>query len=188
VSPHLEPPMAPAFHHSIIPPFLPGRVRWEQKIPNKPNSPKTAGRLGRRRGKCAKRTQFPASWPAGAGRLCKTNPIWEKSQVSSLKPERRAFKLARYPKIPILHHSTIPIQCQSCKTNPISGAAGREGTGATWGEGKTCKTNPISGRRDTPVFHYSVIPTSQSDADRAKQSQFRRQRRKGKYRAGKELW
>ena len=46
----------------------------------------------------------------------------------------------------------------------------------------------IPGGRDTASFHYSTIPTFQSDAYRAKQTQFRQRKRRGKCFAGKELW
>jgi hypothetical protein len=38
--------------------------------------------------------------------------------------------------------------------------------------GLLVQTNPIPGGRDTPPFHCSIIPPFQSDADRAKRSQF----------------
>ncbi len=37
--------------------------------------------------------------------------------------------------------------------------------------GESCETKPTSGGRDTPPFHYSIIPPSQSDAYRAKRTQ-----------------
>ncbi len=40
-------------------------------------------------------------------------------------------------------------------------------------EERTWKTNPIPGLRDTPPFHYSIIPPFPRDADCAKQTQFR---------------
>jgi hypothetical protein len=49
----------------------------------------------------------------------------------------------RYPIIPLFYHSTIPVRCRLCRTNPIS-RRGRVGRGLG-DEGRTCKTNPISG-------------------------------------------
>jgi hypothetical protein len=115
--------------------------------------------------------------PARAGRLCETNPIW-----------------------PGLGTTRSPVG-ERCETNPIPGDAGWDGGGGTKGrggnrakqtqsrrsaraaEGRMCKTNPITrsgaprrcrgvGRRDTPLFHYSIIPPFQSDADCAKRTQF----------------
>jgi hypothetical protein len=145
----------------------------------------------------AKRTQFGWSAAAAEAEMRKTNPISE--EVSSLKCQ---------------------VSSESCKTNPIPGAAGWDGaSGATdagkmrktnpipggtgwngaagaWDAGRTCKTKPIStapvaGRqscRTKPICtapaaqtaHLSRIPTPGEDK-RAKQSQFRRSDRTGKY-------
>jgi hypothetical protein len=69
------------------------------------------------------------------------------------------------------------------KTNPISRlrppvAAGGDniadcGLGTDlWQGDESCKTNPISGDPRCPTFQYSIIPPFQSDAYRAKQTQF----------------
>ena len=74
---------APSFQYSIIPPFLPRRVRREQKMPNEPNSPKAAGRPGRRRGKCAKRTQFR---PVGENRSGGRHPPNAPNEPNFVRP------------------------------------------------------------------------------------------------------
>ena len=74
---------APAFQYFITPPFLPRRVRREQKMSNKPNSPKPAGRPGRRRRKCAKRTQFP---PVGENRWGKPHPANAPNEPNFVRP------------------------------------------------------------------------------------------------------
>ena len=71
---------------------------------------------------------------------------------------------SRYPTIPLFYHSTIPIRCQSCETNPISAEAGR------W-------DRPIV--RNEPNLPGPIVRNKPN---------FRRKRRKGKYCAGKELW
>ncbi len=108
----------PPFQHSMIPVFQSNayRAKQSQFHPSAREWARAAGAGRRQRAKDAKRTQF------GSGFKC---------QVSSLKPERRALKLARYPMIPVFHHSTIPIQCQLCKTNPIWPGSGRAGSRRT---------------------------------------------------------
>ena len=69
-----------------------------------------------------------------------------------------------------------------CKTNPIWPRQGRVPPG------ERCKTNPISGGRNAPPFQYSTIPAFQSDADRAKRTQFLPRCRSGDRRSREGKW
>jgi hypothetical protein len=53
---------------------------------------------------------------------------------------------------------------------------------------RLCKTNPISGARDTPLFHYSIIPVFQAYGFCAKQTQFAGVAMGGKCRPEKGLY
>ena len=63
----------------------------------------------------------------GGEDLCKTNPIWPgrgrtKAPVGErceTNPISGSWPTSGLPIIPIFHHSTIPIRCQSCKTKAI---------------------------------------------------------------------
>ncbi len=59
--------------------------------------------------KCAKQSQFPG----GAGRG-EAPGAWDEGQILQNEPNFR--ELVAGPKT---HHSTIPVRCQSCKTNPM---------------------------------------------------------------------
>jgi hypothetical protein len=128
-------------------------------VRNEPNLARSRPSRGRRRAKCAKRTQFPASRAAGAGRSRQTKPIpavgsqcaqrdiednasrrhykrraerAKRSQFAGQSCETNPIsRRTRYPMIPLFYHSTIPIRCRLCKTNPIR-------------RDLPCKTNPIS--------------------------------------------
>jgi hypothetical protein len=61
-------------------------------------------------------------------RSCRTNPISESASAG------------RIPSLPLFYRSTIPVRCQSCKTNPISSRRRRPDGGdyaeqsQTWGD------------------------------------------------------
>ena len=91
-----------------------------------------------------KKANFPEPSPRGS-QSCETNPI---SPAGAGLGGRRAnvqnkpnSQWTRYPIIPLFYHSTIPVRCRLCRTNPIS-RRGRVGRGLG-DEGQTCKTNPI---------------------------------------------
>jgi hypothetical protein len=144
-----------------------------------------------------KQTQFPpGGWDAAwgtrdEGPSCEMNPIWRAdcAKQSQFAPERYERQVPCRKRVMVNCTGHGPRQnkanssiadwerppagglpcglppraraSQSCETNPI------------WG--LSCHTNPICGRiggRDTPPFHYSIIPPSKADAYRAKQSQF----------------
>jgi hypothetical protein len=130
---------------------------------NAPNEPNWPGRAGSRRAKDAKGTQFPAGPGGTEANGCCTN-----------KPNH-----CRYADPEI----GVPWRGKSCETKPNLGRMGYLGDGAP-GRWRLCETNPIwpVRRRDclykqtqfpwryTPVFHYSIIPRFQSDANRANRS------------------
>ena len=97
--------------------------------PNKPNSPGWQTRRGSRRGKCAKRTQFPSpTEEVGRGR-----PTYQESagQNARNEPNSQRGRVGRGPR------------GEECETNPIrpSWQAGRVA------EGKNVRNEPNSGRR-----------------------------------------
>jgi hypothetical protein len=89
---------------------------------------------------------------------CETNPI-SASRPAGGDYAKQSQSPAEMPTIPLFHHSTIPSGCLLRQTNPI----------ARSGAPRRCRPWRPSG---APLFHYSIIPPFQSDAYRAKQSQF----------------
>jgi hypothetical protein len=81
------------------------------------------------------------------GESCETNPIWASRQIHLGPPGKRA------------------------KQTQFSAEVGWDGAP----EGEMRKTNPIPDRRDTPLFHCSIIPPFQPDANRAKRTQFQKE-------------
>ena len=72
---------------------------------NEPNSRRR--RVGRglgHEGRACKTKPISGSGPAGAGARVQTKPIRRRPNT---------------PTIPLFHHSSIPLRCQLCKTNPI---------------------------------------------------------------------
>jgi len=79
----------------------------------------------------AKQSQTWAGWD-----------IWETArQEGPMAQNEPNSRQARYPTIPLFHHSGVPTRCEMCKTNPI-----RAGPGCRWR--RLCETNPI--RRQRP--------------------------------------
>jgi hypothetical protein len=113
--------------------------------------------------------------------FCQTNPIGgsvggEKCLGVQTKPIRRpkgplrrlAVPATQSPEGRIPHYFTIVLfPC----SNP----------------GESRETKPIADGRDTPVFHYSIIPPFQSAAHCAKQSQFRAEGEQGQVLYGKRV-
>ena len=95
------------------------------------------------------------------GKMRKTNPILEGTRVQDQRPDTRPLPLAfrakrtqfrpsrrsRYPSIPLFYHSTIPAQCQLCKTNPICQDPSR-------------KTKPITGGGALQTRRFGLIPAA----------------------------
>jgi hypothetical protein len=119
-----------------------------------------------------KQSQFPAT-PGGTGpqgrgtrgQMCKTNPI---------------------PRLRLSDH-VIASEARQCGLR----IGHRPGAGRPlWAAGPeaSCTSKPNlrrPGGRDTPSFHYSSVPTFQSDAYRAKQTQFRRREKQRQVLGGK---
>jgi hypothetical protein len=91
----------------------------------------------------------PIRWSGleGRDRMCETNPIRASRQIHLGPPGKRA------------------------KQTQFSAEVGWDGAP----EGEMRKTNPIPDRRDTPLFHCSIIPPFQPDANRAKRTQFQKE-------------
>ncbi len=71
---------------------------------------------------------WPGLGKTPTGERCKTNPIcWiglgpgERNAQNEPNSGRRGRRES--PMIPVFHHSSVPIRCRSCKTNPICSAA-----------------------------------------------------------------
>jgi hypothetical protein len=123
-----------------------GRLHEEAIMQNKAKLGKYgvfgAWDAGRAQGKCAKQTQFPAHRMAQASPAC---------AGAGSAPEKRSWTLAPMLRSP--HHSSIPsfqhsspragTEGQMCKTNPISGGAGRDGAAAAWNAEQMRRTKPI---------------------------------------------
>jgi hypothetical protein len=148
--------------------------------PNKPNLPQT--------GNCVKQTQFPPYRVAGTNRSCQTKPI-SRLRISRTAPGNRRPPLAELSDCG--SGTDFRRSGRLRKTKPIGPAGSGRG-------GEMRETNPIrprwakktiarashpsgwasapnkanlAGRRDTPPFHYSIIPVFQPHADCAKRSQ-----------------
>jgi hypothetical protein len=89
-----------------------------------------------RHGGCrVKQSQFAS--PAGTPRTKMPNkPNCPKRGTEAVSRSRPADRI---PSIPLFYHSTIPVRCRWCKTNPIS-----ESRSVGVGD-RSCETNPISG-------------------------------------------
>jgi hypothetical protein len=192
-----------------LPPDRPAGPPLEAIMQNEPNLPSDRPEGTRARSfdrvERAKRTQFPGDPAWDGGRLCKTNPISGAivRNKANFGPDGRGAPgwgracetkpiLPRgwgRPRAIVQNEANLPPagrqsrrSDQSCETNPIS-RQGRVGRGlGDGGRGGTVQTNPI-GQENTPPFHYSIVPPSQSDANRAKRSQFAGPPRAGTCRA-----
>jgi hypothetical protein len=127
-----------------------------QSVQNEPNFPIADCGLGTdlRRDACPAASRLvPRPFQ---GRIVQTNPIRGPNRakrtqfraVGRLRPGPIASKQSQsaaggYPTIPLFHHSSIPIPCLSCKTNPIPGGAGWDGAPGAWDAEQSCETNPI---------------------------------------------
>jgi len=112
------------------------------------------------RAKDAKRTQFPAR-PEGRGTRANRAKRTQFRRADRPGPgaggtDKANLPPAGYPTIPLFHHSSSPIPCLSCETNPIGGSpAGVQGpivqnepnSGQSAGSdpGRSCQTKPIGG-------------------------------------------
>jgi hypothetical protein len=99
------------------------------------------GRSGPRRAKCAKRTQ-------SGGQIVRNKPNLGRGG-------RREPPIFRY-----FHHSTIPVRCRLCETNPDLGRQGNLGDGGSGRAILRNKANSVTDRR------------GRRGVNRAKQSQF----------------
>jgi hypothetical protein len=178
-----EPP-----HHSSAP------IRWRlcETKPNLDGMEYLGGLcLG---ANCAKQSQLPPRDLEGKyfveKELChagsaehpdKTKPIFSQegcragTAARAVRWTQRA-KQTQFPKACRAGHPTYeePIMRNKAKLGQTGESGVRR---ARVKEANCAKRTQFAGGRDTPPFHYSTIPAFQSDADHAKQSQFRLGRR-----------
>jgi hypothetical protein len=92
-------------------------------------------------------------------------------------------KRSQSPADKVSHHSTIPSFQHSNLTPAVQTKPISESRPEAWGSlvqtkpigrgGRSRQTKPVSGGRDTPSFHYSIIPPFQSDAACTNKANFR---------------